>query len=146
MESYETDNGKILVWKFQLRDNPTTQWIEVKVNANTGVIVSKEDVKRDFTYTAIKLPNENAHDGFSTILNPENFQASPNGWTDGFELKGNNVCPGVLNLHIFTATNPNRDPALDNTILTHELGHGVSERLTGGAQTKLCMENQSLED
>ncbi|KAH6565110.1 hypothetical protein BASA62_007492 [Batrachochytrium salamandrivorans] len=40
-ESYETDNGNILVWVFQLRDNPTTQWIEVKVNANTGDIVSK---------------------------------------------------------------------------------------------------------
>ncbi|KAJ1336591.1 hypothetical protein BSLG_010848 [Batrachochytrium salamandrivorans] len=47
--------------------------------------------------------------------------------------------PGVLNLHIFTITEPNRDPALDNTILTHELGHGVSSRLTGGAQTKNCM-------
>ncbi|KAJ1328781.1 hypothetical protein BSLG_010713 [Batrachochytrium salamandrivorans] len=208
MESYETDNGKILVWKFQLRDNPTTQWIEVKVNANTGVIVSKEDVKRDFTYTVIKLPNENAHDGFSTILSPENFQASPNGWTDGYKLAGNNAQakykkgktfktttrgifkgnfdptlppqtpknlvtgavnafydgdsiiikvqdskienyvsfdtfldghPGVLNLHIYTATNPNRDPALDNNVMIHELTHGLSSRLTGGAQTKMCM-------
>ncbi|KAH6583382.1 hypothetical protein BASA61_007999 [Batrachochytrium salamandrivorans] len=127
-----------------------------------GVIVSKEDVKREFTYTAIKLPNENPYDGFSTILSPENFQASPNGWTDGFELKGNNAeakykkgktfgtstrgiwrfnyhkrtkqqekngvsfdtlpdgHPGVLNLHIFTATEPNRDPALDNNAMIHE--------------------------
>ncbi|KAH9245285.1 hypothetical protein BASA81_017239 [Batrachochytrium salamandrivorans] len=91
LESYETDNGKILVWVFQLRDNPTTQWIEVKVDINTGVIVSKEGVKRDFTYTVIKLPNENPRGGVSTILSPENLQASPNGWTDGFELKGNNV-------------------------------------------------------
>ncbi|KAH9245281.1 hypothetical protein BASA81_017235 [Batrachochytrium salamandrivorans] len=209
-ESYETTNGNILVWVFQLRDNPTTQWIEVKVDINTA------------QYSVQKI-----------------FQASPNGWTDGFELKGNNVLvnykkdktfgtstrgifsgvfdptlppqtpknlvtgainafyvanmvhdvfyaygfnepagnfqrdnfnrggiagdpviinlqsskkknsanfntpfdgrSGVLNLHIYTATNPNRDPALDNTILTHELGHGVSERLTGGAQTKMCM-------
>ncbi|KAH9267902.1 hypothetical protein BASA83_009611 [Batrachochytrium salamandrivorans] len=236
MESYETDNGKILVWKFQLRDNPTTQWIEVKVNANTGNIVSKEDVKRDFTYTAIKLPNESPHDGFSRIVYPENLQASPNGWTDGYRLKGNNAeakskkyrtfkttirgrfkgafdptlppqvsgnlvagavnafyvtnmvhdvfylygfnepagnfqrdnfdrggigedpviinlqdseienhvsfdtfpdgHPGVLNLHIYTATNPNRDPALDNNAIIHELTHGLSSRLTGGAQTK----------
>ncbi|KAJ1336590.1 hypothetical protein BSLG_010822 [Batrachochytrium salamandrivorans] len=91
MESYKTSNGKIFVWKFQLRDEPMTQWFEVKVDENTGDIVSKKDVKRDFTYTVIKLPNENAHDGFSTIVNPENLQASPNGWTDGFELKGNNV-------------------------------------------------------
>ncbi|KAH9268980.1 hypothetical protein BASA83_008982 [Batrachochytrium salamandrivorans] len=238
-ESYETDKGSIPVWSFQLRDNPITQWIEVKVNAITGDIVSKEDVKREFTYTAIKLPNENPRNEFSTILSPENFQASPNGWTDGFELKGNNVeviaeggrvfgtatrgrfkgffdptlppqtlknlaagainafyvantfhdtlyqygfnepagnfqrdnfnrggiggdpviinlqnskeqnnvnfntpldgRSGVLNLYIFTVTKPNRDPALDNTVTVHELGHGLSSRLTGGAQTKKCM-------
>ncbi|KAH9251592.1 hypothetical protein BASA81_010500 [Batrachochytrium salamandrivorans] len=90
-KSYKTDNGKILVWVFHLRDNPTTQWIEVKVDANTGVIVSKKDVKRKFIYMAIKLPNENAHDGFSKIVYPENLQASPNGWTDGYKLAGNNV-------------------------------------------------------
>ncbi|KAH9265221.1 hypothetical protein BASA83_011221 [Batrachochytrium salamandrivorans] len=238
-ESYETDNGNIFVWSFHLRDNPTTQWVEVKVNAITGDIVSKEDVKREFTYTAIKLPNENPHDGFSTILSPENFQASPNGWTDGFELKGNNAeakykkgvtfrtttqgvfnggfdptlppqtpknlvagainafyvtnkfhddlyqygftepagnfqmdnfgrggiggdqviinvqgserenyaifdtpfdgRSGVLNLHIFTTTEPNRDPALDNNVMIHELTHGLSSRLTGGSRTKMCM-------
>ncbi|KAH6593074.1 hypothetical protein BASA50_007595 [Batrachochytrium salamandrivorans] len=47
--------------------------------------------------------------------------------------------PGVLNLHIYTATEPNRDPALDNTILTHELTHGLSRRLTGGARGSICM-------
>ncbi|KAH6597150.1 hypothetical protein BASA50_004654 [Batrachochytrium salamandrivorans] len=83
--------GRYSYGSFQLRDNPITQWIEVKVNANTGVIVSKEDVKREFTYTAIKLPNESPHDGFSTIVYPENLQASPNGWTDGYRLKGNNA-------------------------------------------------------
>ncbi|KAJ1340511.1 hypothetical protein BSLG_010727 [Batrachochytrium salamandrivorans] len=211
MESYETDKGDIPVWVVQLRDNPTTQWIEVKVNAITGDIVSKEDVKRDSTYTAIELPKESPNDGFSTIVSPENFQASPNGWTDGYKLAGNNVLaivegdmtfktttrvanmvhdvfylygfnepagnfqrdnfgrggieddpviislqnserenyanfhapfdghPGVLNLHIFTATEPNRDPALDNNAIIHELTHGLSSRLTGGAQTKMCI-------
>ncbi|KAH9268983.1 hypothetical protein BASA83_008985 [Batrachochytrium salamandrivorans] len=46
---------------------------------------------------------------------------------------------GVLDLHIYTATEPNRDPALDNTVTVHELGHSLSGRLTGGAQTKICM-------
>ncbi|KAH6589503.1 hypothetical protein BASA50_009996 [Batrachochytrium salamandrivorans] len=239
MESYWTGNIHIPVWVFQLRDNPITQWIEVRVDAITGDIVSRQDFNRGFTYTAIKLPNENPKDEFSTILNPENFQASPNGWTEGYELEGNNALvrieggmefeatikgifdrpfdptlppqafknlvagainafyvantvhdityqygftekagnfqwdnfnkggkegdpiiinvqsskdtnnayfltpldgqSGVLNLHIFTATKPNRDSALDNTILTHELTHGLSERLTGGARTKMCM-------
>ncbi|KAH6561079.1 hypothetical protein BASA60_011590 [Batrachochytrium salamandrivorans] len=239
MESYETDNGNIFVWVFQLRDNLITQWLEVKVDANTGVIVSKEDVKRDFTYTVIKLPNESPYDGFSTIVNPENLKSSPSGWTKGYRLTGNNVWasaeegtpfetategmfdmdfdptlppqtpsnvvagvinafyvantfhdityqygfneragnfqednfkrggiggdpviisvqngkeqnnahfqtpsdgePGVLNLHIYTDTKPNRDSALDNTIIVHELTHGVSDRLTGGAHEDLCM-------
>ncbi|KAH9268628.1 hypothetical protein BASA83_009260 [Batrachochytrium salamandrivorans] len=239
MEYYETSDEHIPVWVFQLRDDPTTQWIEVKVNANTGGIVSMEDFKKKFTYTAIKLPNESPHDGFSTIVNPENIQSSSNGWTDGFELAGNNALirfesgvtfetttrgifdmdfdhilppqtpknlvagainafyvtnafhdtlyqhgftekagnfqrdnfkrggkggdpvminvqnsgmtnnarffappdgqPGVLDLYIFTATEPNRDPDLDNTILIHELTHGLTTRLTGGAQTKKCM-------
>ncbi|KAH6599928.1 hypothetical protein BASA50_002669 [Batrachochytrium salamandrivorans] len=212
-----------------------------------GDIVSKEDVKRDFTYTAIELPNESPRDGFSTIVNPENFQSSPNGWTEGYKLKGNNALvkfkrgttlkttirgrfdgafdpvlppqisknleagainafyaftcrsslvtnmvhdvlyqygftekagnfqkdnfkrggkegdpviinvqnserensasfstppdgyPGVLNLHIYTTTNPNRDSALDNTVMIHELTHGLSSRLTGGAHEDTCM-------
>ncbi|KAJ1328830.1 hypothetical protein BSLG_010859 [Batrachochytrium salamandrivorans] len=90
-ESYSTDDGDILVLVFQLKDNPTTRWIEVKVNANTGAIVSKKDVKRDFTYTAIELPNESFNDGFSTVVNPENLKSSPNGWTEGYKLKGNNA-------------------------------------------------------
>ncbi|KAH6561529.1 hypothetical protein BASA60_011464 [Batrachochytrium salamandrivorans] len=194
MESYWTSNGNILVWRFQLRDDPITRWFEVRVDANTGVVVSSQDFKRDFTYTAIELPNENPHDGFSEIVNPENIQSSPKGWSDGFELEGNNAlvsseggeifktttegifnmvfdpisppqtptnivvgvinafygkyqfhdmdlswAPGVLNLHIYTATEPNRDPALDNTILTHELTHGLSRRLTGGARGSICM-------
>ncbi|KAJ1334345.1 hypothetical protein BSLG_010730 [Batrachochytrium salamandrivorans] len=81
-ESYKTENGNIFVWGFQLRDNSITQWIEVKVDANTGDIVSMEDVKSKFTYTAIELPNESFNDGFSTILNPENLKSSPNEWTE----------------------------------------------------------------
>ena len=33
---------------------------------------------------------------------------------------------------IFTQTSPFRDSDLDNTIIIHEYGHGVSTRLTGG--------------
>ncbi|KAH6560808.1 hypothetical protein BASA62_010242 [Batrachochytrium salamandrivorans] len=206
---------------------------------STSVVVSKEDFKWGFTYKAIELPDKNPRDGVSEIVDPENLQTSPNGWTEGYRLKGNNVeakskrCktlktttkgmfdvelnhisppqtpkstaigvinafyvanmvhdvlylygfneqagnfqldnfgkggrggdqiiinvqdskeannayfstppdgqPGVLDLHIFTATNPHRDSALDNTIIVHELAHGLSGRLTGGAWTNMCM-------
>ncbi|KAH6562658.1 hypothetical protein BASA60_011047 [Batrachochytrium salamandrivorans] len=36
MESYWTSDGNIPVWVFQLRDNPVTQWFEVRVDASTG--------------------------------------------------------------------------------------------------------------
>ncbi|KAH6593198.1 hypothetical protein BASA50_007406 [Batrachochytrium salamandrivorans] len=90
-ESYRTDDRDIPVWKFQLRDNPITQWFEVKVDINTGVVVSKESFKRGFTYKAIELPNESPNDGFSTIVDPENIQASSEGWTKGYKLTGNNA-------------------------------------------------------
>ncbi|KAH6580596.1 hypothetical protein BASA60_002806 [Batrachochytrium salamandrivorans] len=223
----------------EMRNDPMTQWFEVKVNANTGVIVSIEDFKRSFTYTAIELPNKSPNDGFKTILDPENIQASPKGWTKGYKTTGNNAWvsdeedvpfktttkgmfsgvfdpmlppqtpkniamsainvfyvtnafhdttyqygftekagnfqkdnfgkggmgrdqviinvqnskktnnahfytppdgePGVLDLHIFTATKPHRDSALDNTVVIHELTHGLTGRLTGGAHDNLCM-------
>ncbi len=34
--------------------------------------------------------------------------------------------------YIFTITNPTRDSSLDNNIIWHEYGHGISNRLTGG--------------
>ena len=35
-------------------------------------------------------------------------------------------------MYLFTATTPHRDGDLDNGIIIHEYGHGVSNRLTGG--------------
>ncbi|KAH9271534.1 hypothetical protein BASA83_006389 [Batrachochytrium salamandrivorans] len=188
---------------------------------------------------------QSPEDGFSTIIDPENIQSSPKGWTEGYKLAGNmlrfvlretrdlerlpkaysagalipHLSPetpknmvagaanafyvtntfhdtlyqygftesagnfqqknfgkggkdgdsifidiqgsdkedeaffltppdgqyGVLYLHLYTATKPNRDPALDNTMLTHELTHGLSNRLTGGAHEGMCMEDVQSE-
>ena len=35
-------------------------------------------------------------------------------------------------MYLFNRTTPNRDGDLDNMIVVHEYGHGVSTRLTGG--------------
>ncbi|MEI2611588.1 MAG: T9SS-dependent M36 family metallopeptidase [Candidatus Promineifilaceae bacterium] len=37
---------------------------------------------------------------------------------------------------------PNRDSDLDSGIITHEYGHGISNRLTGGPATTGCLSNQ----
>jgi extracellular elastinolytic metalloproteinase len=59
-----------------------------------------------------------AQDGSGT--NNANFGTPP----DGFS--------GRMQMYTWASTSPNRDGDLDATIMIHEYGHGVSNRLTGG--------------
>jgi extracellular elastinolytic metalloproteinase len=53
-------------------------------------------------------------------INNANFFTPP----DGFQPR--------MQMFLFNLTNPNRDGDLDAGVVTHEYGHGVSNRLTGG--------------
>lgn len=53
-------------------------------------------------------------------FNNANFFTPPDGFTPRMQQ------------FIFDLTNPNRDSSLSNSIIIHEYGHGVSNRLTGG--------------
>ncbi|KAJ3006740.1 Fungalysin/Thermolysin Extracellular metalloproteinase 5 [Thoreauomyces humboldtii] len=68
----------------------------------------------------------NAQDGSGT--DNANFATPPDGQ------------PGIMRMFVFTSTNPERDGALENNVPIHELGHGVSSRLTGGAATANCLQ------
>ncbi|KAH6583176.1 hypothetical protein BASA61_008118 [Batrachochytrium salamandrivorans] len=46
---------------------------------------------------------------------------------------------GVMNMYRFTTPTPNRSTGLDSGVAIHEYGHGVSNRLTGGAATSGCL-------
>lgn len=46
-----------------------------------------------------------------------------------------------MQMFIFTETTPNRDSALDNGVIIHEYGHGISTRLTGGPSNVDCLWN-----
>ncbi|HWP40395.1 MAG TPA: M36 family metallopeptidase, partial [Tepidisphaeraceae bacterium] len=59
-----------------------------------------------------------AQDGGGT--NNANFATPP----DGFAPR--------MQMYLFTSPNPDRDGSLDNMIIVHEYGHGISNRLTGG--------------
>ncbi|KAJ3226807.1 hypothetical protein HK099_004076 [Clydaea vesicula] len=69
----------------------------------------------------------NTQDGDDT--NNANFLSPPDGRS------------GVMNMYLFTQTNPGRDGDLDNTIVIHELMHGISNRLTGGPNNANCLSN-----
>jgi hypothetical protein len=47
-----------------------------------------------------------------------------------------------MQMYIWTAPNPDRDGDLDNGIIAHEYGHGISNRLTGGPNNVSCLFNQ----
>lgn len=46
---------------------------------------------------------------------------------------------GRMRMYLWTKTSPQRDGALENDIVTHEYGHGISNRLTGGG-TATCLQ------
>ncbi|CAE7145092.1 unnamed protein product [Rhizoctonia solani] len=46
---------------------------------------------------------------------------------------------GRMRMYTWTSTTPNRDGALENDIVIHEYGHGISNRLTGGGSGR-CLQ------
>src|SRR5262249_19537912 len=68
-----------------------------------------------------------AQDGSGT--NIANFGTPPDGTS------------GRMQMYLWTSTTPSRDGDLDETIMTHEYGHGVSNRLTGGPANASALDN-----
>lgn len=46
-----------------------------------------------------------------------------------------------MQMYLWTPTNPDRDGDVDNSIVVHEFGHGISNRLTGGPAQAGCVGN-----
>ncbi|KAG8695805.1 hypothetical protein FRC08_007548, partial [Ceratobasidium sp. 394] len=63
----------------------------------------------------------------STGTNNANFATPPDGQT------------GQMRMFTWTLTTPNRDGALENDVVVHEMTHGISNRLTGGG-TGACLQ------
>ena len=72
-----------------------------------------------------------------TVVIPSVFIGQSNGTTIKGELGG-----GVNATLKQTGGPPDRDSDLDNGIIVHEYGHGVSNRLTGGPGNSSCLFNQ----
>ncbi len=66
-----------------------------------------------------------AQDGSGT--NNANFATPPDG------------SPPRMQMYLFTGTSPQRDGDLDNGVIIHEYGHGISNRLTGSSVN--CLDN-----
>ncbi|KAJ1340000.1 hypothetical protein BSLG_010798 [Batrachochytrium salamandrivorans] len=91
-EYVEQPDGKIVYsYKFQLRNNPTTKWVEVWCDATTGRVIQAINFAKKASYRAIPLPRRDATEGFAVVTKPEFKRSSPNGWTDGKATDGNNI-------------------------------------------------------
>ncbi|MBK8499954.1 MAG: M36 family metallopeptidase [Flavobacteriales bacterium] len=71
--------------------------------------------------------NADAQDGSGT--NNANFGTPPDGSSPRMQM------------YRWTYTTPNRDSDLDNGVIAHEYGHGISNRLVGGPANTSCLGN-----
>ncbi|KAH6571550.1 hypothetical protein BASA60_007119 [Batrachochytrium salamandrivorans] len=72
LEYVEQPDGKIVyAYKFQLRNNPVTKWVEVWCDATTGKVIQTIDFGNKASYKAIQVPRRDANEGFSMVSNPE---------------------------------------------------------------------------
>ena len=100
------------------------------VLANHGFTEASGNFQR-VNYSGDGLGNDpvlaEAQDGSG--LNNANFATPP----DGFS--------GRMQMFIFNIANPNRGSSFDNGVIAHEYGHGLSNRLTGGAGNSGALRN-----
>ncbi|KAJ1328658.1 hypothetical protein BSLG_010775 [Batrachochytrium salamandrivorans] len=64
LEYVEQPDGKIVyAYKFQLRNNPVTKWVEVWCDATTGKVIQTIDFGNKASYKAIQVPRRDANEG-----------------------------------------------------------------------------------
>ncbi|KAH6597147.1 hypothetical protein BASA50_004651 [Batrachochytrium salamandrivorans] len=119
MESYWTSDGNILVWVFQLRDDPITQWFEVKSIQKTFNHLRMGGLR------VLKTIGNNAE---AKYKKRKTFGTSIRGM---FDMDFDPIPPPQISKNLIAGA--------VNAFYVHELTHGLSDRLTGGAQTKMCM-------
>ncbi|WP_154222326.1 M36 family metallopeptidase [Marinicella rhabdoformis] len=99
---YQADKNQQprLAWDMQIQEGEN--WWSIRVDANTGDILSQYNWSAHASYDVIPFPSESPTDtgyALATVTNPEDMDASPYGWhdTDGIagaeytDTRGNNV-------------------------------------------------------
>ncbi|KAF8600980.1 hypothetical protein BDV93DRAFT_533761 [Ceratobasidium sp. AG-I] len=95
--------------------------------------------KYGFTETAFNFQNDNKNKG-GTGNDRVKISVQDSSGTNNanFATPGDGQS-GQMRMFTWTFTTPNRDGALENDIIVHEYGHGVSNRMTGGG-TGRCLQ------
>ncbi|CCO37081.1 hypothetical protein BN14_11232 [Rhizoctonia solani AG-1 IB] len=249
LEYFAKDSDHVvLAHVIQVRNKEAGEWYEAYVDANNGEIVNMINFVHKASYRVVPFTSQDPEDGFTTVTDPHDTVASPNGWhqygtTSTTSTSGNNAVTykgsttattsqssdgnnynyefnsaaapasnidaarvnafyvanmihdltyrygfdeasynfqqnnnekggaendrvlisvqdtaytnnadfstppdgqsGEMRMFVWTYTNPRRDGAFENDIVTHEYGHGISNRLTGGGTARCLTTSQS---
>ncbi|KAH9253061.1 hypothetical protein BASA81_008967 [Batrachochytrium salamandrivorans] len=87
----QSDGKVVYTYKFQLRDNPLTKWIQVWCSTTTGEVIQAINFANEASYRIIGLPRRDPTDGFATVYRVSVKEPLPRKWTDGKATEGNNV-------------------------------------------------------
>ncbi|KAI8892769.1 Fungalysin metallopeptidase-domain-containing protein [Globomyces pollinis-pini] len=93
-------SGKLVyAHQFQLQNSDSSKFYQVSVAADNGQLIQVVDFVNKASYKVIALPKNDPRDGFSTVTDPADVTASPNGWhkdtTSYTDSQGNNAISAV---------------------------------------------------
>ncbi|KAK0439144.1 Fungalysin metallopeptidase-domain-containing protein [Armillaria borealis] len=87
----QSDGSIALTHVVQVQNEETNAWYEAFVDAHSGEILSVTDFVAQATYTVVPITKASVAEGEETLVNPEDFDSSPEGWVQNGETAGNNV-------------------------------------------------------
>ncbi|KAH6586742.1 hypothetical protein BASA50_000339 [Batrachochytrium salamandrivorans] len=91
----QSDGKVVYAYKFQLRDDPVTRWIQVWCSTTTGEVVQVSDFSNNASYQVIALPRRNPTDGFVRAIQTKfNSQEDPG--------TASNIAAAAVNLFYLT--------------------------------------------
>ncbi|KAI0341873.1 hypothetical protein BDW22DRAFT_1331315 [Trametopsis cervina] len=88
------DNSLKLAHVVQIRDDSKGLWVEAFVDAHNGDVIQLTDFVAKATYFVLPLSQEYPTAGFEFVTDPQDTDASPNGWHDAgstLTTSGNNA-------------------------------------------------------
>ncbi|KAJ7671777.1 Fungalysin metallopeptidase-domain-containing protein [Mycena rosella] len=90
------DNTAILVHAFQVQNQEAGTWYLAYVDAHANTLVSVSDFVAKASYLVLPITKEILTQGFETLIDPQDVEASPQGWhwdgtTNSTTTSGNNA-------------------------------------------------------
>ncbi|KAH9269455.1 hypothetical protein BASA83_008538 [Batrachochytrium salamandrivorans] len=87
----QSDGKVVYTYKFQLRDDPLTRWVQVWCDTTTGKAIQVSDFSNKASYEVIGLPHRDPTDGFVGLSRRPMKKPTRKIWTNGKATEGNNA-------------------------------------------------------